>query len=221
MTVSSAIASASFNWTGVETVFSPGFQALGTADVGVSWSSPLGGGVLVNGANFSVSLDGANNVSINVLTGWPAPPATIVITRNSTPLQIDAFQDGVPWSATVVEQALDLCALREQELQRDVNAAMALATLDSTSINNEIARAEAAEQNLADSIAVLAAPGVSALLGVADPSLLPIVLPLTAGTYWSDGGVLCVTPGGSNPLPIIQPALPGYFWSNGGVVCVS
>jgi hypothetical protein len=52
---------------------------------------------------------------------------------------------------------------------------------------------------------------------------LPTTVPLTSGTYWSDGGVVSVTPGGSytTVVPASMPLYPNRLWINGGIFCVS
>ena len=127
MTVSSAIATATLNWTGVETSFSPGFQAQNPGDVSVVYNSTAGGATnltLTQNTQYSVALDGYDNVTVTPIS-LPAAPATLTFSRNSTALQADFFQDGVPWSAAVIMAALDLCALRDQELRRDLTAGAA------------------------------------------------------------------------------------------------
>ena len=149
MTVFSAIATATLNWTGVETSFSPGFQAQNPGDVSVVFTStavpPSATITLTYNTQYSVTLDSYDNVTVTPIS-LPAAPGTLTISRNSTPLQADFFQDGVPWSAAVIMGALDLDALRDQELRRDVNTAIAMTIA-------ETARAEAAEAALAASIA--------------------------------------------------------------------
>jgi hypothetical protein len=58
----------------------------------------------------------------------------------------------------------------------------------------------------------------------------PTTEPETPGTLWSNGGIVCVTPGLPNSytnsvdvsnLPTELPAVPGILWLNGGVLCVS
>jgi len=121
MTVSSTIAVATLNWTGVETTFTPGFQAQEAGDVSVVFTAPSGATTaLTLNVGFSIALDGAGNVTVTPIA-LPAAPGTLTFTRNSSYLQPDHFQDGVPWSAEVIEQALDLGALRDQELRRDIS----------------------------------------------------------------------------------------------------
>ena len=217
MTVSSAIAVATLNWTGVETQFTPGFQALETGDVSVIFAAtarlPAPTQTLTLNTNFSVTLDGAGNVTVGVIA-FPAPPGTITISRNSTPLQADAFQDGVPWSATVIEEALDLSTLRDQELRRDLTAAQA-------SIAAETARAETAEAALWAAVGPALAQLSASLLTSLQAQIgdLPTALPALAGVFWNNGQVVCVTPGGT--LPTTKPGTPGILWDNGGVVCIS
>ena len=222
MTVSSAIASVTFNWTGAETQFSPGFQAESTGDISITWVNAAGAsGTLTLNTHFSAALDGYNMVTIGVIA-FPPAPATVTIARNSTPLQIDHFQDGVPWSASIIEAALDLLTLRDQEQRRDIAALQTSVSTLTAALAAETARAIAAEQALASSVSALGTPAISAMLGV-NLSTLATALPASAGTYWNNGGVLCVTPGGTNPLPTVQPApIAGQpqLWNNGGVVCI-
>jgi hypothetical protein len=195
MTVSSAIAKATSNWTGVEATFTPGFQALNAGDVSVSWANLAGAsGTLTLNTHFTVSLDAANYATVNVIA-FPAAPATITIARNSSPLQIDGFQDGVPWSAAVIETSLDRLTLRDQELQRDLAA---------------LGAALAAAQARLDQINDLSGLQTMQIgLSTSEPS--------TPGTLWSNNGVVCITPGASAttivaaPLGALGNVLAPYF----------
>ncbi len=219
MTVSSAIATATLNWTGVETSFTPGFQAQNPGDVSVVFTStavpPLPTQTLTYNTHYGVSLDVSGNVTVTPIS-LPLAPGTLTIARNSTPLQQSFFQDGIPWSAAVIMAALDLCALRDQELRRDVG-------ILPTSLAAEILRAEAAEASLWAAITPMLALITTALQSWLTGSItpLPTTPPAAAGAFWNDGGVLCVTPGGPNPLPTTLPTTVGLWWNNGGVVCIS
>ena len=71
-----------------------------------------------------------------------------------------------------------------------------------------------------------ASPGPSiaipaALLALLEMNLelLPSTKPSTNATYWNDGGILAVTPGGS--LQTTIPTSDLVVWDNGGFVCIS
>lgn len=166
MTIVSTIATATLGWTGVETVWTPGFQAQNTTDVALVYTVTGGAPVTLRlGTHYTAALDGAGNFTAYPAAGaMPAPSGTVLFTRSSSLAQATTFQDGVPPSASSLGAALDLCALRDQELRRDINAAFS----------------------------TVAAAAVSAA-AAAYFAALPTVLPASHGVLWNNGGVVCVS----------------------------
>ncbi len=164
MTVSTAIATATLAWTGVETTFNPGFQAQNVGDVSVIFIAPGGGQTpLTLGTHYGLTLDGAGNVTITPIA-LPTAPGNLLIQRNSSQLQADVFQDGVPYSAEVVQQAIDASALRDQEIRRDLAAAIV-------------------------SVLAVATPAQFQALYATWLASLPTNPPAAHGTFWNNGGV--------------------------------
>jgi hypothetical protein len=91
MTVASEAAYAELNWTGAETLFSPGFIAEKAADVVVQYVD--GASVLqtlTNGTHFRASLDGAKNVTVTPIalpSASAAAPVTLQFSRATQALQ--------------------------------------------------------------------------------------------------------------------------------------
>jgi hypothetical protein len=169
LTVSSTIAVATLGWTGAETVWSPGFQAQGVDDVAIVYT--VAGGApftLIRGTHFTAAIDALGAYSAYPAAGaMPAPSGTVTIARTSTLQQAASFQDGVPVSAAALGAALDLAALRDQELRRDVAA-------------------------LQGTIDAVAATAVAAAVGALFAAL-PTVEPAAAGIAWNNGGVICIS----------------------------
>jgi hypothetical protein len=169
MTVASSTATATLNWTGVETGFSPGFQAMQASDVTVTYVVGAIQLQLVAGTHYSIALDGSGFVQIAPLALPPPPaaPATsqLVIARNTSPLQAVSFADGVPPSAEALEQVADAGAMRDQELRRDVNGFATAA------------------------FAAIVASGGFQTLYADWLASLPTAAPASHGVFWNDAGV--------------------------------
>jgi hypothetical protein len=152
MTVSTATATATLAWTGVETTFNPGFQAQNVGDVSVTSVAPGGEQTLLTlGTHYSLTLDGSGNVTAAPIT-LPAAPGNLLIVRNSSLLQADSFADGKPSRAAATNPA------RASELRAaDADAAHAAA-----------AAADAAASGEPPLIAASIPDGLDALAAIAE-----------------------------------------------------
>ncbi len=112
MTVSTATATATLAWTGVETTFNAGFQAQNVGDVSVTFVAPGGKQTLLTlGAHYALMLDGSGNVTATPIA-LPAARGNLLILRNSSLVQPDSFVDGEPsrTAATYPARASELRA---------------------------------------------------------------------------------------------------------------
>jgi hypothetical protein len=121
MTVATETSYAELIYTGAETTFTPGFSALNTADVFVSWFDvdrlPV---ALTQGMHFSVALgaDGAVTVSkIAFPVATALAPVTIAIERVTPAVQGTDFDNLAAYDASVHERIADAGAMRDAELR--------------------------------------------------------------------------------------------------------
>ena len=121
MTISSTIATATLRWTGVETGFSPGMQAMSVTDMALVYTvdggSPL---TLVLNTHYTAALDG-NRFFTAAPLAMPAASGNLVFVRSSTYLQTLSLLDGVQPGMQALMDAFDLETLRAQEIRRDIS----------------------------------------------------------------------------------------------------
>lgn len=121
MTVSTTIAQASFDWTGVETSFACGFPAAQLDDVDVV--SVDGDGVetpLTRDVHYSATLAPSTKLVTLAPIALPAAPKTIIARRNSELLQSVVFEEGYAIPQSSHQSLHDSHVLRDQELRRDI-----------------------------------------------------------------------------------------------------
>lgn len=124
MTVNTELCYIELNWTGVETSYTPGFQAADTSTVYCSWRDAAGNvGVLLAGTNYSVALDGSKFIAITPLV-FPAAPKTIVIQRLTPGLVGADFSDNIVFPALVHQDLHDRAAMRDDEIKAALGRAV-------------------------------------------------------------------------------------------------
>lgn len=123
MTVATEACYAERIYTGVETVFSPGFSALSAADVRVGYFDISGGSVeLTAGVHFSSALDPGGAVTITRIafpSASPAAPVTIWIARETPAIQGTDFDNLGQYDPSVHEKIADAGAMRDAELRSE------------------------------------------------------------------------------------------------------
>jgi hypothetical protein len=121
MTVATEASYAQANYTGVETIFTPGFSASSAADVFVSYFDASGLPVaLTQGLHFSVALDAEGAVTVTRIafpSATPSEPVTIAIERVTPAVQGTNFQNLAAYDASVHERIADAGAMRDAELK--------------------------------------------------------------------------------------------------------
>jgi hypothetical protein len=112
-------------WTGVETSFSPGWQALTEDAVEVFYLADLIGSVnlqLAVGINYSVDLaDGSSLVTVTPLA-MPAAPGTVTLLRQTPAVQATDFSNLAKFAPAIHTALHDAAALRDAEIRRDLGA---------------------------------------------------------------------------------------------------
>jgi hypothetical protein len=166
MTVSTATATATLAWTGVETTFNPGFQAQNVSDVQVTFVAPGGElTLLALGRHYNLTLDGSDDVTVTPIA-LPAAPGNLLIVHNSSLLQADSFADGEPSRAAATYPA------RASEL-RAADAADAAAGAADAAASGEppliAAGAEALAVDILDSIDNIVNKLAEAWLAIREP----------------------------------------------------
>lgn len=116
-----------FNWTGVETVFAPGWPAKATADVRVTFRAVSAPGVVVPltlGLHYSVDLEvGSRLVTVLPLT-MPLSNGIVTIARRTPALQGVRFANLNKYSPDVHMELHDAAAMRDAELRSGVDRAL-------------------------------------------------------------------------------------------------
>ena len=204
-------------------------------EVGFTQLSPTQYTVIINGlisATVSLAAPQPSGTIIRIM-GLRVPSRTTSVVNDGV-LQSRPFESELDCvEATLQELRRDVTqeAVRAQAAEANLSAnlslqiatetarALAAEAKNAQAIADETSRAQAVEAALAAWLIVPVSQYIQTLLGLVPASLLPTNLPVYAGTYWNDGGVLCVTDGGL--LPTSQPAGSGAFWDDGGVVAVT
>lgn len=121
MTVATEAAYAERSYTGVETLFSPGFSALAAADVHVGYFDSSGASIeLTGGVHFSAALDAAGAVTVTKIafpSASVAVPVTIWIFRKTPAIQGTDFSNLNQYDPNVHERIADAGAMRDAELR--------------------------------------------------------------------------------------------------------
>lgn len=223
MTVSAGPTYAELSWTGVETSFNPGIQALSAAHMLLSYRTA--GGVvstLTAGVHLAVARDPVTRAITATPVALPAAPGTVIFERVTPAVQATSFADLAKYSATVHELLHDAAAMRSAEanhylatlaaLQALVNAADAAAPAAIAAANTAVIAQHAAEAARDQAVAIVGvtAAGVplTAIEGVqastvqqalADLAKRRIYHDMSAGTaigtYVLDGGLAATIDG--------------------------
>ncbi|UPJ43941.1 hypothetical protein IVB40_07685 [Bradyrhizobium sp. 40] len=121
MTVATEACYAERSYTGVETVFSPGFSALSATDVLVGYFDSTGVSIqLTKDLHFSVALDGSGAVTVTKIafpSASPATPVTLWFFRHTPATQGVDFDNLGRFDPSVHERLADAAAMRDAELR--------------------------------------------------------------------------------------------------------
>lgn len=123
MTIVATISSATFFWTGVETLFACGFTAVSVDDLRVRFvDADELISTLTRGVHYDAVLDAEGLPQLTPTVLMPAAPGTVVVDRNSAFTQDVEFEELRALSAQTNERLHDAHVRRLQELRRDIDA---------------------------------------------------------------------------------------------------
>lgn len=121
MTVATEAAYAEAVYTGVETLFTPGFSAQAAADVLAGYFDSSGLPVdLTQGVHFSAALDAEGAVTVTPIAfplATPAAPVTIWMQRDTPAIQGVDFTNLNQYDPAVHERIADAGAMRDAEIR--------------------------------------------------------------------------------------------------------
>jgi hypothetical protein len=150
MTVATEACYAERSYTGVETVFTPGFSALNAADVHVGYFDISGLPVaLTQGVHFSVALDPATRAATVTPIAFPsasvAAPTTMTFERITPAVQGTNFQNLAQFDPAVHELIADAGAMRAAEVRSRQNRAIIPYAAGNTAVDFRPRKVKAAD----------------------------------------------------------------------------
>lgn len=160
MTVATEACYAERSYTGVETVFTPGFSALAAADVHAGYLDANGLPVaLTYNVHFSVSLDAQGAVTVTRIafpSASVAAPVTVTFERVTPAVQGTDFTNLNQYDPSVHQRIADAGAMRDAELRSRQTRAIIPYSASSTAVDFRSRQVKAADPIAAEDLATKA-----------------------------------------------------------------
>lgn len=143
MALSSTTTRSSYNGDGSTFTFNTGFKFIANSHVMVVLRSASGTETTwVEGTNYVLSGAGDSSGTVTVKTSptdyTPASGEKLIIIRAAPNTQGSSLPLGGAFSSATVEEALDLAAMRDQQLEEKIGRALSYPVSDATTISNEL-----------------------------------------------------------------------------------
>ncbi|MDN3278773.1 hypothetical protein QWJ07_31240 [Frankia sp. RB7] len=160
MTVATEACYAERSYTGVETIFSPGFSALDPAYVRAGYFDSTGVSVeLTAGLHFSVALDDSAAVTVTRIafpSASPSAPVTLWFFRQTPATQGTDFENLGRFDPAVHERLADAAAMRDAELRSQFDRNQQPFTTSDDAVDFRPLRVKAADPTAAEDLATKA-----------------------------------------------------------------